>query len=103
MKQLPLEFTECPYCESEETIGRIGAAEAGVDNPESVSLRQQVAVMQTSKLGLTVPAMVIAYDICADCGREYVVKVEMKKLPITGVKSPGFPGPGFPGMPGYSG
>lgn len=41
------------------------------------------ALTRPSALGLSIPAAQILQDICFDCGREYVFRIQELNIPIT--------------------
>ena len=85
----PREFSQCPKCFATATVTRLAAAEllakGGHIKPDVfLSMRKMIVpLIEPSTAVLSVPAMIVHYDICFDCGTEYCIKVEKLDLPIT--------------------
>jgi len=92
MKEFPLEYPECQYCGSTELVGKMATT-------DGQPLHQDLLMLE-NPLGLTVPALVIHRDYCAECGRQRIVKIEKKHLPVT-AQPPQMPKMQIP--PGFSG
>lgn len=63
------------------------AAEALGATPEEArihSVRQTISVKQNPATvpGITVPALILSYEICADCGLEFVHRAAIQQMPV---------------------
>lgn len=100
--KFPLEFNECPNCrgtrkvfntvmEQEKAKGKIG------EDAKGGTRTQMVIVADMRKTFLSAPALMITWDICADCGMEHCIRVDLTTAtPQMQKQGPGLKGLGFP-------
>jgi len=100
-QKFPREFKTCPSCDWPETIGQIAfgeMVEAGKLKEGFYSLRKTIVPLinpQTAKL--TLPILLLHYDICGRCGQEYCIKAERQDAPVQMIRQAGPGGAaGFP-------
>jgi len=88
MENLVREFV-CPNCGESETISTIMCREEKEKGhiPEGafVSMEKVVSPIMGSggPVGLTVPGILVHYDVCNRCGTRYCVRAEKIKMPIS--------------------
>ena len=79
--QFPLRF-KCPKCGSERRIVETvmnQEKEKGKVNPNAFGCSRQtnIIVADPTKITISVPALIVFYDICFDCGTEYCFRVDL--------------------------
>jgi len=100
------EFKKCPNCDSEELCAPIGC-EGIVEIPEgelATAKKEVVFLKQPQFAGVSIPALVYSYDVCAKCGTYRCVRVERQNIPVQAQQ--GMPPPSFGsqgGMPPFMG
>lgn len=110
MSQFPMEFA-CYNCGSKERITQIAYDEELPEGEESKFARLESSVIPLRQAtGLTVPTLLIHWDICAKCGTRYCAKAEKVNAPVITkpIQSSQLPpglgqgpsGPGFPFLRG---
>ncbi len=102
---LPLVFDKCPWCGCEEKI-TVLACQDVKDIPEGTPVaatRIGIPLMGSHPpIGLTIQTLLLSFDYCAECGRQYLVKAEKVTSPIQfqmkqgQAQGPGGNGPGLP-------
>lgn len=82
--KFPITFLSCPDCGCDVTISRLIAQETHKDSiPIFTSLKQSITPLENPRTAvLTARTLIVHYDICAKCGREYPTKVEIQNVPI---------------------
>ena len=103
MADFPKEF-KCE-CGSEETVSSKGidilVKRGTLKETVTSSLKKVVVPLIDPQLAtLTLPALLLHYDNCWKCGKEYLILIEWKDLPITGKIQQGGPGQALPGQGG---
>jgi len=89
-----IEFTECPFCHSQDTICRLGCAdEPSIPEGTFVSLEKVVTPIQqpSSIIGTFVKTIICHYDVCAKCGHRYCTRAEKISLPVQVQQASGNP------------
>lgn len=89
-----LEFDRCPICRSQETASQKGCAnEPSIQEGQFTSIDQKVTFLKPPQLavGLSAPAIISHFDICAKCGHYYCTRVEKGNIPIQIKQVPGGP------------
>lgn len=92
MADFRLDFARCPACGSGETACRLGCeGEKGIPEDAFVSLEKVISPLidHRKAIGLTVPALIAHYDVCAKCGTRYCTRVEKQNIPIQFQPVPG--------------
>lgn len=94
-----LDFPQCPSCGKTETIAKKVAAEyiekGELPKETFASLEKMVVPLKDPRQAtLSVPSVIIHYDICANCGMRYCTRAQKIDAPIKFVQ-PQPPGP-FP-------
>lgn len=82
--KLPLIFSKCRDCGCEKTVSGLVVQEMRKGAiPVFTSLRRVITPLENPQTAvLSVPTLIIHYDLCAKCGREYCTKVEIQNAPI---------------------
>ena len=103
--ELPINFVACPVCGDGETCARLACQEIDVPEGVTVAFAQEIIFLKPPQLAtVSVPALIAYYDVCANCGTRYCVKVEKRNVPVQHRPASGqFPqppgnGPGLRGM-----
>lgn len=94
MADFRLDFDHCPAC-------RLGCeGETKIPEGTFVSLEKVITpLVEPHKItGLTVPALIVHYDVCAACGTRYCTRVEKQNIPIQFQPIPGRQPPGGQGF-----
>ena len=83
------------FWRKEQIMSRMAIDIGEVSVPENAKyalrVNQPTPLVQPGKLaGLTVPAVMSFFDICADCGTEFCSRVELQHLPFN-VQAPQMP------------
>lgn len=88
--KLPLAFPRCPDCDCEKTVSKLIAQEMQKGTtPAFSSLKQLTMPLEDPrKAVLSVRTLIIHWDICAKCGKEYCTKVEIQNAPIKIIGAP---------------
>lgn len=83
--KLIAEFKLCPYCGGKDLVSALGLATVfkGKDMPFSSLRRDAIPLEQPQLAGITVPVLVVHYDVCAGCGMERCTKAEIIQAPVT--------------------
>ena len=85
--KLIAEFNTCKCGCTETVTGKAVQPykDSGKIPQEALVLTRQVQVpiLQPTSVALTCPFLILSYDHCLDCGREYLVRAEVVNLPIT--------------------
>ena len=64
--------------------------------------REAIPLLQPAQVALTVPVIIVSWDICAKCGTLYPTRVETQDAPVQMRPAPGFGGnTGGPLPPGF--
>lgn len=101
--KFPLEFKECPNCGSTkrvfETVMNQERAKGKIGEDARGGTRTQVVIVaDMRKAFLSAPALAITWDMCADCGHEYCVRIDLTTAtPQMRPQGPGMKG--FGGLP----
>lgn len=84
-ENFPKDFC-CPHCKSTETLAEVIVKpdrDAGRIKPEEFASLEQTlipALLPGAIVGLTVPGIKVHSDICWDCGKRYVTRVEETRM-----------------------
>lgn len=79
----PLKFKICPSCASTRRVFETilmqekDSGKAGPNSQTSSRPLMPQAVADPTKPMFSCPILIISYDICADCGMEYCVRVDL--------------------------
>ena len=93
---------KCTKCGGEETVAGIAVQEqidkGKIPPGTPYALRREaIPLLQPAQVALTVPVIIVSWDICAKCGTLYPTRVEIQDAPVQMRPAPGF---GFGGNTG---
>ncbi|MDP2860295.1 MAG: hypothetical protein Q8N98_01115 [bacterium] len=97
-------FAKCPDCGSEDKISEMGCAgmkaTGKIPKEAFTSLRKEIISLEQPALaGVTVPCILIHYDVCGGCGMERCTRAEIFQAPVSAQPLP----QGFRNFPGQKG
>ena len=84
----PKVFNKCPWCGKKGTMTQEAWRETKPNDPDvPVKARQEIIPLtytqgETISLPLT-PCLIEDFDNCAECGREYMVKAQIKSIALS--------------------
>lgn len=81
-------FEECADCGESKTITQLACEplmeKAQMEPDAPVSMRKEpITLLPPQQVTLTMPLMVVHWDVCAGCGRQRCVRVETMDAPVT--------------------
>lgn len=94
-QKIIVDIKQCPWCHGEKTVSRTGVAQSRSSQKYVgvfTSLKKEVTPIEQPMLAsITVEAICVHWDVCADCGAQYCTRAELIDVPV---QAQGMPGPG---------
>jgi hypothetical protein len=82
------EVKKCPACGSMVTVSYLGCADAkakGKIKPDAFTCLEQLPtpLEQPMLAGVMIDAILVCYDVCAQCGTQYSTRSQLIKVPVS--------------------
>lgn len=87
MGEVIKDFPKCPRCGCPDTVVRVVVQEY-IDNGRAKKevfhskRRDIIRLIESTTIAFTVPSLVFCWDVCWDCGIEYITRIEKMDVPV---------------------